>query len=135
MEGRKTQTRRRQKKHPHTIEPGDTLWVKEPLCKGALWASNRGGSVARYEADRGLVQRPIRGSKATRSVDWRWQRHRLPSMFMPKEACRLRLRVTVVRTQPLSEISHEEALAEGVDGIGRLRRPCGTHHARHPGTR
>ena len=38
-------------------------------------------------------------------------------MFMPKAICRLRLRVTTVRTQTLSAISHEESLAEGVDGI------------------
>ena len=120
LEGRKTQTRRRQTQHARNIEPGDTLWVREPLYKGPLWTSNRGvshGAVARYQSDHRLVQMPIRGSKNTRAVDWRWKRHRLPSIFMPKDICRLRLRVTAVRMQAIGLISHEEALTEGVDGI------------------
>ena len=34
LEGRKTQTRRKRTSRPRGIEPGDTLWVKEPLYKG-----------------------------------------------------------------------------------------------------
>jgi len=37
-----------------------------------------------------------------------------PSIFMPKEACRLHLRVVDVRAERLQEISAEDAIAEGV---------------------
>lgn len=55
------------------------------------------------------------GYKATAMVDGdpldeKWK----PSLFMPKEACRIWLEVTNVRLERLQDISEEDAIAEGV---------------------
>lgn len=43
--------------------------------------------------------------------DWKWR----PSIFMPKAACRLFLKVTNVRVERLHDISEEDAESEGID--------------------
>jgi hypothetical protein len=40
-----------------------------------------------------------------------------PSIFMPREACRLVLEITEIRIQRLHEITEEDAIAEGVDCV------------------
>jgi hypothetical protein len=42
--------------------------------------------------------------------DFRWR----PSIFMPKEACRLFLRITDIRVERLQNITEEDAIVEGV---------------------
>ena len=80
---------------------GDRLWVREGLVR-----SGAGGVV--YQADRCPVM--VDGE----SLTWRWKRDKLPSIFMPKWAARIRLTVTGVRAERLQDISEEDAIAEGV---------------------
>lgn len=78
-------------------EVGDILWVREtfnlhsdlPECGAEYW----------YKAD----------SKTYPGIRWK------PSLFMPKKACRLFLKVKSVRVERLNDISESDAIAEGVD--------------------
>ena len=118
LEGRKTQTRRVVKPQPTNFvddplhylwpvpciqcnlglesikcpygQPGDVLWVRETFCRldyGAFL----------YKASFDNTQK-----------GWK------PSIHMPKEACRLFLRVKSVRVERLQAISEQDAVAEGV---------------------
>ena len=118
LAGRKTQTRRVLKPQPDedglarfiptgefhdtsgaVYKPkwqvGDKIWVRE------TWALNWNDFPEhpfKYRADYG-----------PETVDWNWK----PSLFMPREACRLFLKVTDIRVERLQDISEEDAEAEG----------------------
>lgn len=105
LDGRKTQTRRVVNPQPATSSdgracgpircpygaPGDTLWVRE------TWCSYMPGSV-RYRAD------------GHNDAGWTWR----PSIFMPRWASRLTLRVYGVRVERVQQITQADARAEGV---------------------
>lgn len=74
-------------------EPGDRLWVRETWKRATI------GGAFLYRAD-------YPGAEG--SLPWR------PSIFMPREACRLVLEVTGVRVERIQDISHADAIAEGV---------------------
>ena len=89
---------------------GDILWVRE------TWWHNRetwgDSEVFLYKADF-----PIDGYDHVDAYKWK------PSIFMPKDACRLKLRVTDISVERLQCIDESEALAEGItsftkDGVG-----------------
>jgi hypothetical protein len=73
---------------------GDVLWVRE------TWFKMDGQFI--YKAD----------VKYPKSLKWK------PSIFMPREACRLRLEITDIRVERLHDISEEEAIKEGIQYIG-----------------
>jgi hypothetical protein len=77
--------------------PGDMLWVKE------TWCGIQHGTGCRYKAD---------WPEHEHGPRWR------PSLFMPRIASRLLLRVTGVRAEQVLDITHDDARAEGVDGVG-----------------
>lgn len=99
MEGRKTQTRRLFKTGKRFADEGDTLWVKEAFRKGA--------SLYHYRAD--ATEEEIKS--------FRWN----PSIFMPRAACRLELRVERVRTEMLRAISDSDARREGFETVEEFR--------------
>jgi hypothetical protein len=70
---------------------GDVLWVRE------TWQKIEGDRFI-YKAD---------------PIIWggKWK----PSIFMPKEACRILLKVVSIKVERLQDISTNDALAEGVD--------------------
>lgn len=90
LDGSKVQTRRLITKRRQNINVGDVLWVRETY-------SERAGYYIYRSTWRKLV-----------TVKWK------PSIFMPKEACRLFLKVTGIRTEYLADISEEDAKKEGV---------------------
>lgn len=81
--------------------PGDRLWVRETWC-AVSEPTQPGGAAYLYRADDGEAERVITDARG-------WK----PSIFMPREACRIRLEVTGVHVEPLQAITEEDARAEG----------------------
>lgn len=120
IEGRKTQTRRIYKKAPTSVDlysiqkhsksyilsqcpygnPGDILWVRE------TWALpvDENGSDAGYQ---------YKADYDDKSNCWKWK----PSIHMPKEACRIWLKITDVRVERLQDIKEKDAISEGIEVI------------------
>lgn len=125
LEGRKSQTRRIVKKQPHTVgewimqginwlfpnvnpyvnikcpygKVGDVLWVRETFSPIEF----EDGTHYRYKAT----------FKENNCLKPKWK----PSIFMPKEACRIKLEITDIRVERLQNITGEEALAEGISKV------------------
>lgn len=113
LAGRKTQTRRIVKPQPPAPEcsysallkkcpygqPGDLLWVRE------TWAWDGQTSFTDLQAIGNFWYK----ADDTGYSPAKWK----PSIFMPKEAARIFLRITDVRVERLQDISEEDAKAEG----------------------
>ena len=85
---------------------GDVLWVKEtwsiapPICPEQDWLTYL-----------------YRASEDYYNYDYiKWK----PSIFMPREACRIKLMVEAVRVERLQDISDEDAVAEGVEASNKF---------------
>lgn len=102
-------------------QPGDRLWVREAWCHkcedGMPVYTDDGGldpSCAWYRADGVEVTAADENGgtrfnkNGTESSPW------VPSIHMPRWASRITLEITGVRVERVQEISHKEALAEGV---------------------
>jgi hypothetical protein len=79
--------------HYAPIRVGDVLWVRE------TWRFDEGEYF--YKAD----------DDCPEGYDWK------PSIFMPKEAARIFLKVTGIRCERLQDITEEDAIKEGVETI------------------
>lgn len=91
------------------IVPGDILWVRETwgavaesLARPANFDTGEGCTVL-YRATDG-------DPDPDEWENWKWR----PSIHMPKWASRIRLRVTSVHPERVTEITHAGALREGV---------------------
>lgn len=99
LSGQKTETRRIKKTDQPKAQVGDVIWVRETFAH----------TDSSINIDPGYVY------KAT-DPDWKemegfkWK----PSIFMPKDACRIFLKVTAVKTEPLQAITQESAENEGI---------------------
>jgi hypothetical protein len=117
LEGRKSQTRRALKHQPIDIlamkgdqrcrfgVPGDTLWVRE------TWAWP-GEEQVIYRADASAEKLVEHWKTDPNFPQIKWR----PSIFMPRWASRITLRVTDVRVERLASISNDDAAAEGWPG-------------------
>lgn len=83
-------------------KPGDQLWVRESWRE--LIDVGLGHNFVVYRADGELLP-----AHAPNLGDAHWR----PSIFMPRWASRITLRVTDVRAERLQDISEEDAKAEG----------------------
>lgn len=83
---------------------GDILWVRETWqhtkCLNINFEDENYGYV--YKAD---------GQPWEDYEGWTWK----PSIFMPKEACRIFLKLTNIRIEKLNNISESDAIAEGIE--------------------
>lgn len=78
------------------IQKDDTLWVRE------TWHPT-------FDKYRSYFFKADLSEKWDAYIKWK------PSIFMPKEACRIFLKVTNVRVERLHDISEEDAIAEGIE--------------------
>lgn len=93
-------------------QPGDVLWVREALIAD----HNTSDTVvlSKYKADDVPVLY-CTGDNYNGSVrHWDYKYDTLPSIHMPKSACRIFLEVTDVRVERLQDITEDDAMAEGV---------------------
>jgi hypothetical protein len=81
-------------------EIGDVLWVRETWAK---IQTNEGGDSFVYRADDDFYKDNIEGWGG-------WK----PSLFMPRDACRLFLKIKNIRVERLQDISEEDSVSEGV---------------------
>ena len=87
---------------------GDVLWVRE------TFGITKDGETLCYKAD--FTETDVRVTNTI--IKWK------PSIFMPKEACRIFLRVTNVRVERLQDISEDDAQKEGVDPLFDFTDVC-----------
>ena len=91
--------------------PGDRLWVRETWAHRAdLRCLDPGPHAYLYAADA-----PGGRYHHDDGADLRWR----PSIFMPREAARIRLEVTGVRVERLHDLSVADAAAEGMASYWR----------------
>lgn len=82
---------------------GDILWVRETFLKHPIPIEGY-----KYKADYTDVQ-----LESISKTPLKWK----PSLFMPKDACRLWLKVTNIFAERLTDISAEDCVKEGIELI------------------
>lgn len=90
---------------------GDVLWVRETTC---YVMSDHAHVLLEGAKDRNqfIYKASIHPDwieYAKEKYDYKWT----PSIYMPKQACRLFLKITDIRVEPLQVISRGDAMAEG----------------------
>lgn len=86
-------------------QPGDLLWVRETWYNDAGF----GSPIYYYRADGEFDELFVR-HKLGQVGPFKWK----PSIYMPKAAARIWLRITDVRVERLQDISEDDAEAEGI---------------------
>ena len=90
-------------------QPGDTLWVRETWATPGNYDHIKPSKLS----DTCFTQDELayRATETHGDVYYKWR----PSIFMPRWASRIALRVTGVRAERVQEISEEDARAEGAN--------------------
>ena len=122
LAGRKTQSRRLPTPMWHNVARQMAagvpcrLYVREAFGYAATTARDAGDPRVIY--------------RATAGGDWPSSRWR-PAIHMPRRHSRMTLGLTEVRREQLQDISHDDAVAEGVEAGGELPRAYGAHLSAH----
>jgi hypothetical protein len=99
-----------------TIKPkykkGDVLWVKETFTKVYNFKSLESGEKILKETYIYKADDDFHKDNITNWEGWK------PSLFMPKSACRIFLKITDIRVEKLNIISKNDAIKEGIE-IGK----------------
>lgn len=90
-------------------EVGDTIWVRE------TWQHTSEFGINNQDENAGYIYKASENGKdwEENTEGWKWK----PSIFMPKDACRIFLKITNIRVERLQDISEEDAIVEGA-------KPC-----------
>jgi hypothetical protein len=89
-------------------EPGDLLWVRETFRPATLLVPEGTVRAVEYRADGETRYQPRhRVAGLRRHGDW------TPSIFMPRWASRITLRIEDIRVERLHSITEADAIAEG----------------------
>lgn len=92
---------------------GDTLWVRETWWKKPF--------LTRRDLKDGADTWPYFEYETEKIMAWEdselkhygWKK--MPSIFMPREACRIELTITNIRTEWLNDISEQDSINEGIE--------------------
>lgn len=89
-------------------KPGDFLWVRETWATPGNYDHIKPSNLSvAYQAD--IVYR----ASEQYPIYYKWR----PSIFMPRWASRITLKVVNVRVERLQDISHEDSMSEGCPDI------------------
>jgi len=111
-------------------QPGDILWVRETFYAWGHWTRVTTTGINSVKREYHFYDLTLSENKSYLYEDcppeivlkrWGLGYHKRPSIFMPKEACRIHLKVKSVNAQYLNDITSEDAGKEGIiqaDGIG-----------------
>lgn len=102
---------------------GDILWVRENFYEYGSWQRRHNpkkGRIEWYFAGKGqyaYLGDPLESIVEKKRVYDKLGWYKRSSLFMPKEAARLFLRITDIRVECLQDISEEDAIAEGIQPL------------------
>ena len=96
---------------------GDILWVRETWRPCGVTALGMGGKE--MDADWYDYRADYITEEGQAAFKWK------PSIFMPRDACRLKLRVTDVRVERLQQITAAQCIVEGIQIERDISTPCG----------
>jgi hypothetical protein len=100
---------------------GDIIWLRE------TWQHTVNLGINILDENSGYIYKASENGKdwEENTEKWKWK----PSLFMPKEACRLFLKITNVKVERLQDISEKDAKAEGVESCIADRENFGVRAA------
>lgn len=85
---------------------GDVLWVRETCYPLRI--------VDAFDKEQILHRANLEDETFIKEIGGKWK----PSIFMPKHACRIFLKVKAIRVERLQDINEEDVIAEGIEVLG-----------------